>query len=393
MKTMKKIMMMAAIVFAAITANASAAMSWSASGIQGSGAVAGNLVTVYYTAAGAGSDAVLADMASGKEGVAKAAMTISLRKGKVATTSVSVAGLDTTKKYDFYVVAFDAATVASAKNYQMVAKTGISYNSSSQNFSVSAAFGSTWTVMPVAKKGVSVTVTSGVPYILGVKYQKEASATPGKISLNDLITLSDSITPGTFASDFANAPVVRVLKEEEQGYKHYYYISDATVKGSDTAVGHNTWADMNGDEVTADDDLALGQGFVFQASQSGTLTLDGEEYTGTDLVSPKNLKAGKFYLLSNNQPKEFTFTKLASTHNPGEYESDFAGASEIMVMRTSGGYDHYYWISDATDSDDEPLNYNTWSDMDGYLLDGNQIDAAKGFWLKTTQDCSISIKQ
>ena len=42
----------------------------------------------------------------------------------------------------------------------------------------------------------------------------------------------------------------------------------------------------------------------------------------------------------------------------------------------------YYYISDATDSNDDPVGYNCWADSDGYILEGNQVDVGASFWIK-----------
>ena len=73
--------------------------------------------------------------------------------------------------------------------------------------------------------------------------------------------------------------------------------------------------------------------------------------------------------------------KLSDEIVPGEFDTDFAGAPEIQVFN-GAGYDMYYYISDATDADDEPLGYDCWADIDGYILEGNQVDAGASFWIK-----------
>ena len=34
------------------------------------------------------------------------------------------------------------------------------------------------------------------------------------------------------------------------------------------------------------------------------------------------------------------------------------------------------------DSNDDPVGYNCWADSDGYILEGNQVDAGASFWIK-----------
>jgi hypothetical protein len=63
------------------------------------------------------------------------------------------------------------------------------------------------------------------------------------------------------------------------------------------------------------------------------------------------------------------------------YDDDFATAPQIQVLKPTGGYNKYFYISDGTYEDDEPLGYNAWCDEDGYKLEGAQIEAGAAFWI------------
>lgn len=162
---MKKVMfVLAAIVVAGIAHAAS--VNWQASSITGDGAVKDNMVALYYTEAGAGMDSVLAALEAGTAPAASSTMVISLGKGKVNKVTVDVAGLDTAKAYDFYVVAFDAKTLPEANNYQIVSKTNVGYSSLDGYFAVSGNFsGATWTKMPSG--GDVPEPTSGLLLLVG----------------------------------------------------------------------------------------------------------------------------------------------------------------------------------------------------------------------------------
>ena len=212
--------------------------------------------------------------------------------------------------------------------------------------------------------------------MIGVQFNKTADAS-GKIDMNDLIKLSDEIVPGEFDTDFAGAPEIQVFNGA--GYDMYYYISDAT-DADDEPLGYDCWADIDGYELGEVNKLSIGKGFWFKSAVSGTITVLGEVKAEADAIC--SFPANNFEILSNPFPVPFSLANVKTTGvTPGTFDSDFAGASEIQVFN-GAGYDMYYYISDATDADDEPVGYNCWADIDGYILEGNQVDAGASFWIK-----------
>ena len=197
--------------------------------------------------------------------------------------------------------------------------------------------------------------------------------------MNDLISLSKEITPGTYDSDFAGAPEILVLSPSG-GYVNYYFISDAT-DDDDTPLGYNCWADMDGYELKDADKLTLGKGFWFKSEVAGSINVAGEvSAKASDIVA---FPAGAYHIVGNPYPKAVSFAEMVTTGiTPGTYASDFAGAPEILVQGPTGGYVNYYYISDATDEDDVEVGYNCWADMDGYILEGSQVDVGASFWIK-----------
>lgn len=224
-------------------------------------------------------------------------------------------------------------------------------------------------------------VEAGKFYLVGVQFNDAADATKGKIDMNSLLSLSAEITPGTYESDFAGAPEMQVLNAAGNGYNKYYYISDAT-DDNDDPLGYNCWADMDGYELKDADKLVMGKGFWFKSMNAGTITTAGEVSAEADSVV--EFPANQFFIMSNPFPKAFSFANVTTTGiTTGTYDSDFAGASEIQVLNAAAtGYNKYYYISDATDANDDYVNYNCWADMDGYILEGNQVDAGASFWIK-----------
>ena len=226
----------------------------------------------------------------------------------------------------------------------------------------------------------SKAVEAGKYYLIGVQFNK-AGAEAGSIDMNDLVSLSAGMNPGTYDADFEGAPSIQVLSPSGAGYIPYYYISDAT-DDDDTPLGINCWADSDGYQLKDADKLALGKGFWFKSDVAGTITIAGEVKAGADAVQA--FPANQFYIMSNPFPVDFSLANLTTTGiTPGTFDADFQGASEIQILSANGaGYIPYYYISDATDSDDEYVGYNCWADSDGYILEGNQVKAGESFWIK-----------
>ena len=70
---------------------------------------------------------------------------------------------------------------------------------------------------------------------------------------------------------------------------------------------------------------------------------------------------------------------------PGEWaDGDLTlGNAPKMMLSSGDGYEYFYYISNATDSDDEEVGYDCWADPDGYILDPEaKIAIGTGFWLR-----------
>ncbi len=224
-------------------------------------------------------------------------------------------------------------------------------------------------------------VVAGKYYLIGVQFNDAADATKGTIDMNTLIKLSSSITPGTYDSNFSGAPEIQVLNAAGTGYEMYYYISDAT-DDNDDPLGYNCWADSDGYELKDADKLVMGKGFWFKSMVAGSISVAGEVKAEASAVVA--FPANAFFIMSNPFPKAFSLAGVTTTGiTPSTYDSNFSGASEIQVLNAAAtGYEMYYYISDATDSNDDPVGYNCWADSDGYILEGNQVDAGASFWIK-----------
>ncbi len=112
-------------------------------------------------------------------------------------------------------------------------------------------------------------------------------------------------------------------------------------------------------------------GYTSKAIQAGMFYLVGAQFDETGTTSAGRVDMNKLI-------------KLPDGLIAGEYDDDFATAPVIQVQKAAGGYDKYYYISDGTydDGKDTPLGKDEWCDVDGYELEGSQIEAGAAFWFK-----------
>ena len=167
---MKKLIVAAAMVCAAAFAQA-ATVNWGISGVKAEGntaPTAGWAVMAFYTAAGAGSDAIVSAIQSKSAGdlaFDTGSLTVSMSKGKVAAKDGTATGItDTTKKYDFYFVVFNDSDATKATEYAMASALNVEYSSMAGKFTASGTFSST---TPWASTAVPEP-TSGLLMLLGV---------------------------------------------------------------------------------------------------------------------------------------------------------------------------------------------------------------------------------
>ena len=105
--------------------------------------------------------------------------------------------------------------------------------------------------------------------------------------------------------------------------------------------------------------------------------------------------AGQFYMVAVQFADLQASTDVANFNSfinttcaPGEYGdgSDFSmgNAPQIQVLNANGlTYTMYYYISDAYDSDDQPVSGNCWADANGYVATGTQVPVGQSFWVKS----------
>ena len=142
-------------------------------------------------------------------------------------------------------------------------------------------------------------------------------------------------------------------------------------------------------------DSPLSISYYLRNPHGGAVQADGISSANTVGYSSQNVKAGQFYMVAvqfadvgaNADVANFN-SFIRTTCAPGEYGdgSDFTmgNAPQIQVLNASGiGYTMYYYISDAYDSNDNPVSGNCWADNNGYIVTGTQVPVGQSFWVKS----------
>ena len=69
-------------------------------------------------------------------------------------------------------------------------------------------------------------------------------------------------------------------------------------------------------------------------------------------------------------------------------------AAQIQVRNAANtGYDTFYFINDALDGEDEPVEYDCWADSNGYEATGGSLPVGAGFWLKSPSAGSVTFSR
>ena len=131
------------------------------------------------------------------------------------------------------------------------------------------------------------------------------------------------------------------------------------------------------------------------AAFCGAVQADGITSANTVGYTSQEVKAGQFYMVGVQFADVSAKADVANFNNffattcaPGVYgdgsDGTVGNAPQIQVLNASGiGYTMYYYISDAYDADDNPVEGNCWADDRGYIVSGTQIPVGQAFWVKS----------
>ncbi len=208
-------------------------------------------------------------------------------------------------------------------------------------------------------------------YMVGVQFENVGG---GAITFDDLITMS-----GIQAYDDGDEDCAQIQVLNGGIYTLYYYITDAW-DANDKPLNHDAWA-FDGYECTAADLQALGDGFWFKApvaASGASITVKGQVYAQNSATV--SFPANAFTIIANPFPVDTCFADIVTT-GVTAYDDGDEDCAQIQVL-DGGIYTLYYYITDAWDANDKPLNHDAWA-FDGYECEGTSVPAGASFWIKS----------
>jgi len=194
-------------------------------------------------------------------------------------------------------------------------------------------------------------------------------------SIKNLAT--SGLSAGLFDTMTTDAPCIMIY-DGAGGYDYFYYISDAyDAEGYEVTA----WADGNGDAT--DVTKAIGTGFWLRipdaTCDTGSLTESGE--VSMAATTTIDIAAG-LTLAGNPYPTAMNMSKIATSGlTAGAFDTMTTDAPCIMIYDGAGGYDYFYYISDAYDA--EGYEVTAWADGNGDAVTGEIADSGKAFWARS----------
>lgn len=233
-------------------------------------------------------------------------------------------------------------------------------------------------------------ITPDQYYLIGTQFQGVGA--DAQIEMSKLLVLSNIQSVGF---DDMIEQGAEILVFDGVGYNHYYYINDA-YDSSDNPVEGEYWADIDGYMVTASDVFTLGQGFWLKVpaaacGENPGVTAAGEVTSASDyqleLVGSSD---GAYSILSNPYPVEAALADITTTGLTAVGFDDMLDIGNELMIYDGVGYNHYYYINDAYDSNDNPVDGEVWADIDGYeVTDSDKIPVGESFWFRARQNGSL----
>ena len=199
-----------------------------------------------------------------------------------------------------------------------------------------------------------------------------------------------------------SAPQLQVPKASG-GYDYYFYVTDARLDDENGTLG---WCDMGGDYVTVGE-IAAGLGLWIRGANDGVNDTTTFTFAGQVIAEDGATISGDstFRLRANPYPLATVLNGANvadwSVLTPGsvwegameDYEEKDGwkdAAPQIQVPKAAGGYDYYFYVSDAR-VDDENGTLG-WCDMGGDYVSAATIPAGVGIWFKANTSVVTDIE-
>ena len=186
------------------------------------------------------------------------------------------------------------------------------------------------------------------------------------------------VTPGVYESMNTQAPCIMIYNGV--GYDRYYYISDAYDAENNMVTA---WADGNGDEAkTATKTLGTGLWLRVPAETCDTGALTQAGQVNNAATTTIDIGVG-LTLAANPYPTALNLSKVTTEGlTSGVYLTMNTEAPCIMIYN-GVGYNRYYYISDAYDSDGV-TEVTAWADGNGDAVTTDIATTGKAFWARSS---------
>ncbi len=222
-------------------------------------------------------------------------------------------------------------------------------------------------------------------YMVGIQYQGIGSDAES-ITLDDLISMT-GVTACGYDDQVEKGAQIQYFNGV--GYDFFYYISDAYNSNEDE-VGYDCWA--KGGYETTEIKTPVGEGFWFKAPavaiQSGaTMTVKGQVI---DAVSKTvDFTANEWKIISNPFPCAIGLHDVVTTGITAcGYDDQVEKGAQIQYFN-GVGYDFFYYISDAYNSNEDEVGYDCWA-KGGYETTEAHINVGEAFWIKSPQSGTLT---
>ena len=197
--------------------------------------------------------------------------------------------------------------------------------------------------------------------------------------LASLANLSTSgLTPGQYDTMETDAPCIMIY-DGVGGYKNFYYISDAYDAGGNEVTA---WANFSGD--VADNTETLGTGFWLRIPEGKCNTGSLTDAGGVNMADTATIDiAAGLTLAGNPFPMGLDFSKVTTTGiTAGAYDTMETDAPCLMIYDGAGGYNNFYYISDAYDAGGNEVT--AWANFSGDEATGSVAGVGTGFWIRSS---------
>ena len=215
-------------------------------------------------------------------------------------------------------------------------------------------------------------------------------------NITNLVKTSDAGTTAWNGDDnvpgWYNSALTLMVPKATGGYDYYYYAADGWDDANETE--YPGWCDEFG-YIQPSVALTTGLGVWFKGSTSGneTITMAGQvledDTTTTSVGSGYTIVANPYPIVVDLQTVATAASAATAWNGDDNVPGWYNNAPTIMIPKTTGGYDYYYYAADGWDDDSE-TEYAGWCDEFGYIQKNMTIPVTAGIWFKNNSATTVT---